>query len=99
MDPLIGILCFVGGLAAGGFGSWLLSRSQIAAREAAARADLGTQLAGVQAALQERTLRLEEVASQAARFEQSWQEAQSHLQKETEARSTAEQSVVHLQQN
>ncbi len=99
MDATTAIICLVVGVLLGAGIMWFLSKNQLATKEAMVRAELGGAVATAQTALSERSQRLEEVTAQVARLEESLKEMQAQLQRETEARSTAEQSVVHLQAN
>jgi DNA recombination protein RmuC len=96
---LIGIVFLVIGLLIGAGATYLLSGNHLAAKEACTKADLGGQLTGVQTALHERTERLREVSAEAAHQEELIREFNSQLQQETASRSSAQQSVVHLQAN
>jgi DNA recombination protein RmuC len=96
---LIGIIFLVVGLLVGAGATYLLSRNHLAAKEAYTKAELGGQLACVQTALHERTERLRELSAEAAHQEELVRGFNSQLQQEAESRSSAQQSVVHLQAN
>ena len=98
-DPIIAAALVFGGLIMGAGAVWLFMRAQAVAKEALVRSELGGQISSVQTALDERTQRLEEMTAQAARYEQAHRESQAALQNESGRRMTAEQSVVHLEEN
>jgi len=99
MEKLIPIICLVLGLGIGFAVCWFVLRGKIAAAAALAKAELGAQLASLQTSLDERNSRLGEISAQVARYEEAAKANQAQLQREAEARSTAEESVIHLRAN
>lgn len=98
-EIILPLLCLVLGLGIGGVVCWFVLKGRIAASAALAKAELGAQLASLQTSLDERNFRLSELAAQVARYEETAQVAQGLLQREAEARSSAEESVIHLRAN
>lgn len=78
---------------------WLFMRAQGVAKESLARSELGGQILAAEAALDERTRRLEASMADAARYEQAYHEAQTALQSESGRRMTGEQSIKHLEED
>lgn len=99
METLTPIICLVLGLGIGFTVCWFVLQGKIAAAAALAKAESSAQLASLQTSLDERNSRLGEISAQVARYEESAQASQAQLQREAEARSTAEESVIHLRAN
>lgn len=99
MESLIPILSLVIGLGIGFAACRAFLKGKIDAATALAKAESNAQVTGLQTALDERSQRLNEVIAQVSRYEAASQSTQSQLQHEAEARSTAEESVVHLRAN
>ena len=99
MNPIVLILCFVGGSLVGSVAVWLWMKAQNSRNEALIRSELSAELASLQTALEERTQRLQDVTAGAARYEEAYREAQAQFQAEATGRAIAEQSVQHLEKN
>lgn len=99
MNPIISILCFVGGLFAGSLAVWRWMKLQNSGNEAVIRSGLSAQIANLQTLLDERTVRLHEVTTSAEKYQEAWREVQAQLQAEAARCASAEQSVQHLEKN
>ena len=71
MNAMIAAALVFGGLIAGAALVWLFMRAQGVAKESLARSELGGQILAAEAALDERTRRLEASMADAARYEQA----------------------------
>lgn len=99
MNPIIPIVCFLGGVFAGSLVFWRWMMLQNSRNEAVIRSALSAQIANLQTLIDERTQRLSEVTSSGVKYEEAWREVQAQLQAEAARCASAEQSVQHLEKN